>query len=553
MNGVIYAWYSSDNQREESIEGQIRECMEFAEKQDINILGTYIDRALSTKTDNRPDFQRMIKDSAKGLFDVAIVWRLDRFARNRYDSAHYKMILRKNGVKVVSARESIAEDSTGILLESVLEGYAEFFSAELSEKVRRGMKENALKCKSNGCSIPMGYVVDSERHFQIDPVAAPIVQEVFNQYAEGATMKEIADGLNAKGIRSSRGGPISLNIISHMLKNRRYLGEYRYGDIVTPGGMPVIISEELFERAQERMKQNKKAPARHKAEDDYLLTTKLYCGKCGAFMVGESGTSHTAKIYRYYKCTNTKQRKTCDKKAVQKDWIENFVVSRIMQELMHDDELERLIDALLNLQSKESRELPLLERQLAETENGIRNLLDAIQQGLLTESTKERLRELEETKSKLQTSILQEKIRHPLLTREQISFFIYRFRDSDITKREQRQSLIDSFVNAIYLYDDKVVITLNYTEGAKTISLRDIEGSDLLKEATPNAIPCAKRMEWHFLCHGGFEAPGVHASASQRRSARYLFWHTRKKPLTRWLKAFFSLKFCGLRHSCDIL
>ena len=247
----------------------------------------------------------------------------------------------------------------------------------------------------------------------------------------------------------------------------------------------MIISEELFERAQERMKQNKKAPARHKAEDDYLLTTKLYCGKCGAFMVGESGTSHTAKIYRYYKCTNTKQRKTCDKKAVQKDWIENFVVSRIMQELMHDDELERLIDALLNLQSKESRELPLLERQLAETENGIRNLLDAIQQGLLTESTKERLRELEETKSKLQTSILQEKIRHPLLTREQISFFIYRFRDSDITKREQRQRLIDSFVNAIYLYDDKVVITLNYTEGAKTISLRDIEGSDLLKEATP--------------------------------------------------------------------
>ena len=205
-------------------------------------------------------------------------------------------------------------------------------------------------------------------------------------------------------------------------------------------------------------------------------------------MVGESGTSHTAKIYRYYKCTNTKQRKTCDKKAVQKDWIENFVVSRIMQELMHDDELERLIDALLNLQSKESRELPLLERQLAETENGIRNLLDAIQQGLLTESTKERLRELEETKSKLQTSILQEKIRHPLLTREQISFFIYRFRDSDITKREQRQRLIDSFVNAIYLYDDKVVITLNYTEGAKTISLRDIEGSDLLKEATPKNV-----------------------------------------------------------------
>ncbi|MDD4546403.1 MAG: recombinase family protein, partial [Oscillospiraceae bacterium] len=169
MKGIIYARYSSDNQREESIEGQLRECKEFAEKNGITILNSYIDRALSAKTDNRPEFQRMIKDSAKQLFDVVIVWKLDRFARNRYDSAQYKAILRLNSVKVVSATESISEDSTGILLESLLEGYAEFYSAELSEKVIRGLTENALKCKYNGGGLPVGYAIDSEQYFQLDP------------------------------------------------------------------------------------------------------------------------------------------------------------------------------------------------------------------------------------------------------------------------------------------------------------------------------------------------------------------------------------------------
>ena len=160
MNGVIYARYSSENQREESIDGQLRECTAFAQHNDIQIVGEYIDRAFSAKTDNRPSFQKMIKDSAKGEFDVIIVWKLDRFARNRYDSAHYKNILKKNGVKVVSATEAISSGAEGIILESVLEGMAEYYSAELAEKVSRGMKENALKCKYNGGSVPLGYYID---------------------------------------------------------------------------------------------------------------------------------------------------------------------------------------------------------------------------------------------------------------------------------------------------------------------------------------------------------------------------------------------------------
>ena len=219
MKGIIYARYSSDSQREESIEGQIRECMEYAERNDITVLSSYIDRALSAKTDNRPEFQRMIKDSAKNLFDVVIVWKLDRFARNRYDSAHYKAILRKNGVKVVSAKEAIAEDSTGILLESLLEGYAEFYSAELSEKVTRGLTENALKHRYNGGGVPVGYVIDEDKHYQIDPLTAPLVLEAFTRYSEGATIKQLVDWLNAQGIQSCRNRPMRIDCVNRLLRN----------------------------------------------------------------------------------------------------------------------------------------------------------------------------------------------------------------------------------------------------------------------------------------------------------------------------------------------
>ena len=183
MKAVIYARYSSDSQREESIEGQLRECKVYADKNDIVILDTYIDRALSAKTDNRPEFQRMIKDSALGIFDIILVWKLDRFARNRYDSAHYKALLKKNGVRVVSAKETISDGPEGIILESMLEGYAEYYSAELSQKIIRGMTDNVLNAKFNGGGKTFGYIIDENKHFQPDPVYAPIVNEIFTRYA----------------------------------------------------------------------------------------------------------------------------------------------------------------------------------------------------------------------------------------------------------------------------------------------------------------------------------------------------------------------------------
>lgn len=489
MTGVIYARYSSDNQREESIDGQLRECKVFAEKNDIQIVGTYIDRAFSARTDNRPDFQKMIKDSASKKFDVIIVWKLDRFARDRYDSAHYKALLRKNDVKVVSATEKISDGSAGILMEAVLEGMAEYYSAELSEKVVRGLTENALKCKFNGGCIPLGYTIDSEHHFQINPLTAPAVLDAFKRYADGATMKELADEMNAKGLRSVFGGKISIDSVARMLHNRRYIGEFKYRDIVHPNGIPAIVPQELFDRVQERMVTNKKAPAKHKAEDEYLLTTKLICGKCDCFMVGESGTSKTSTKYRYYKCASVKNHKGCDKKTVRKDWIEDLVIKQIQKVLFDDALIENLADMVMKLQEQENTTLPLLHKQYAEIQRGIDNLLNAIQQGIITASTKQRLEDLEKQKNKLSVQIVKEEMAKPTLTKEQIIFWFHRFRKLNINKLEHRRRLINSFVNAIYLYDDKIIITFNYKNGTKAITFADLEKSGLSSDLTAHALP----------------------------------------------------------------
>ena len=486
MTAVIYARYSSDSQREESIEGQIRECTAYAKKNGITIVKHYIDRAISAKTDNRPQFQQMIKDSDKKLFDIVLVWKLDRFARNRYDSARYKTQLKKNGVKLVSATEIISEGPEGIILESVLEGYAEYYSADLAEKVVRGQTENILKGRCNGGRGTFGYTLDSERKFHIDPLASPFVLESFTKYRDGLTMKEIRDWLNENGIKNPVGGAFTYNSVEHMLKNRRYIGELKFRDVVVPDAIPPIVPLELFDDVQEKIAKNKKAPARRKAEDDYLLTTKLHCGYCGALMFGESGTSRTGEVHRYYKCATAKKKKGCKKKTVRKQWLEDLVVNQTMQLVRNDAAMESIIAKVMELQNKENTNIPLYEKQLRDAESGIQNMLNAIQAGILTSSTKERLEQLEETKRELEARIAEEKLAKPKVTEEFIRFWLLRFRKLDMSLKDQRQALVDTFINAIYLYDDKVLITFNYKEGTQTITFEEAaqaaskgNGSDL--------------------------------------------------------------------------
>ena len=508
MTAVIYARYSSDNQREESIEGQIRECTAYAEKNGITVIKHYIDRAFSAKTDNRPEFQQMIKDSEKRLFDIVLVWKLDRFARNRYDSAHYEYQLERNHVKLVSATEPISDGPAGIMVKSMLTGMAEYYSAELSEKVVRGMTENVLKGKYNGGTIPIGYTVDEEKFFQIDLLKAPFVVEAFQRYNDGATMKELMNWLNDSGVTTNRNQKFTYNSIQTLLTNRRYIGENRFKDIVMPDSIPVIIEKELFDSVQDKIAKNRRAPARHKAEDDYLLTTKLFCGMCGAMMFGECGTSRNKNVHHYYKCANAKRTKTCKKKTVRKEWLEDLVVNETMKMIRDDDCIRSIVDAVMILQEQENTVLPLLEKQMKDIERGIENLLNAIQEGILTSSTKGRLEKLEAQQKELEIRIAEEKLAKPKVSADFVKFWLTNFRKLDPNVKSHRETLINTFVNAVYLYDEKVLITFNYKDGTKTITFDEIaaknapggNGSDLGCFAPPRTPVSNGYRSFCFIC-----------------------------------------------------
>ena len=273
-----------------------------------------------------------------------------------------------------------------------------------------------------------------------------------------------------------------------MLKNRRYIGELKFRDVVVPDAIPPIIPLELFEDVQEKIAKNKKAPARRKAEDNYLLTTKLFCGYCGALMFGESGTSRTGEVHRYYKCATAKKHKGCKKKTVRKQWLEDLVVNQTMQLVKDDAAMESIIAKVMELQNKENTNIPLYEKQLRDAESGIQNMLNAIQAGILTSSTKERLEQLEETKRELEARIAEEKLAKPKVTEEFIRFWLLRFRKLDMSLKDQRQALVDTFINSIYLYDDKVLITFNYKEGTQTVTFG--EATEVASEGNGSDLDC---------------------------------------------------------------
>ncbi len=409
--------------------------------------------------------------------------KLDRFARNRYDSANYKNILKKNGVKVVSAKERLSDTPEGRLFEAMLEGFNEYFSEELAVKVQRGMTENALKAKANGVRAPFGYYVDEDDKYQIDEATAPIVKEIYTLYLDGKKVTDIAKLLNSRGIKN-REYELNYNSVFRILTNRKYIGEYKFGDVVIADGIPALIDIETFDRVQAKMKVNKKAPAMHRSEDDYLLTTKLFCGKCGALMAGEVGTSHTQTKYRYYKCNRAKKRK-CDKKTIKKETIENIVIEEIKSIIYNDEVISGLAQRIYEIQVNENDTNTVLQNQLKEIESKLNNLANAIAQGIFSATTKKLLDELEEQKRNVELELFQAQSKNPVLTKEQIEFALYSYRKLDLDKKEDKQKLIDGFVNSIYLYDDRFVITFNYKNQSKTVTFEEINSSSLTSKESP--------------------------------------------------------------------
>ncbi|MBQ3038362.1 MAG: recombinase family protein [Clostridia bacterium] len=491
---VIYARYSSERQNEQSIAGQVGTCTKWASDNNVEIIRTYHDEALTGKSDKRPQFQQMIKDAKNEEFLYILVYKLDRFARNRYDSAIYKAQLKKYNVRVISVMESIAEGPEGIILESVLEGMAEYYSANLSQNVLRAMHQRAELGKYMGGTPPLGYTIDKEKNYIIDSDKAAIVRMIFERYSQGDTVKKICSDLNLSGYTNTVGKPFNSGSFNAILKNEKYIGVYDCMGHRIENALPRIIDDDLFYKVQRRMKHNKKRPAASKAKVNYYLAGKLFCGKCGSNMIGDCGTANSGIRHYYYTCAKRKKGRVCKKKSVKKDYIEQLVTDIAIKEVLTDKNIELIAEQVYIFNEKEradKSELQSLKKSLAETQKAIDNILKAIEQGIITESTKERLISAEERRETLFDAIANEEVKKPALSKEQIECFLYDVKNRVYDADDRIDVIIRTFVNSVYLYDDKIILTFNLKEGKdlKTVELEYLQKFDFEKSG------CTKKTE----------------------------------------------------------
>ena len=484
---VIYARYSTDMQTEQSIEGQIHVCKEYAQQNGLAIIDTYIDRAMSGKTEKRPQFLRMVSDSENGHFKTVLVYKLDRFSRNKYDSVLYKKRLRDNGAKVVSATESISDTPEGALLESLLEGMAEFYSRELAQKTLRGLTQSALKCKFTGGHVTLGYKIDENKNYVIDEVDAATVRFIFNSYANGESYSKIIKSLNERGYKSAAGNRFGNNSLNSILKNKKYIGIYEFNnDVIIEDGIPAIISKETFEEVQRKMTQNKKRSAQAKAKITYLLSGKLFCGLCGGAMVGQSTTNTKGYTTAYYECNVKKRLKTCKTKNVRKEQIEKLVVDETMK-IFTDDLIDYIAEKVYTVCVKDRENQGIIDglaSRLKEVNTKLKNIGNAIAQGIFTDTTKDMLLELEADKLALECSIEKEKMLTKIgITKEKIAFWISQFKDGNIEDADFCRRLVDAFINSVYVFEDKTVITYNYSGENNKVTLSNIQ--DALASKSP--------------------------------------------------------------------
>lgn len=486
-NAVIYARYSSDKQTEQSIEGQLRYCSEYAKRCGYTLVGSYIDRAASGTTDRREQFQQMIEDSKKGQFQYIIVWKLDRFARNRYDSAVYKTKLKKNGVRVISATEALGEGDESIILEAMLEAMAEVYSRQISHNAARGMRESAIKGQTTGGNIPIGYKIEN-KFLVIDELRADVVRFIFKEYASGKTQTEICKECKNRGYVTKNGKQFYTNALPSILKNRMYIGDYTYkGEIER--SCPAIIDKETFDKCQERLEKNKRIRGQKKSEDvDFLLTGKLFCGLCGTTMVGDSGTSRNGNRHYYYTCRNRKKRKGCKKLSEKKDFLEWYVVEQTVNYALTDERRHYIAEKVVEQYQSDfsSDTIKKLERKLVNIDIEINNCAEALinsRSAAVIDKINAKAEQLEIQKEDTEIELAKLQITSDIrLTVEDVEKWLASFCKGDLFDIEFRRRIIDVFINAIFLYDDKLVIYYNIKDSKQVSYIEMLENTENLDD-----------------------------------------------------------------------
>ena len=483
-NAICYYRYSSDAQRDVSIVQQKDAAHEYAEHHGYHIIKEYDDPAYSGTRDDRPAFQLMLYEVEKLRPAYLILWKTDRLSRDRIDAVMAKKRLRECGVKIVYVAESIPDDdeATQILMESIYEAMAASFIVSHRKNVVRGMTYNAENAFYNGVKM-LGYVGEVDHKYEIDQATAPTVRRIFKEYTEGVPMQKICDSLNNAGQKTVRGNRFTVNSLRNILVNRAYIGEYKFGKTLIPDGMPRLIDDETFQKAQAKLEANKRggkgAIKKLHPEieiEDYWLTGKICCGLCGGTMQGVSGTSRSGSLYYYYSCINYRKH-TCTLKYQRKELMEKIVLY-ILDDLINDPALRIMIAekcyAYHQAQNDDNGAYEAsIRAQLKDVEGKLNNLVKAIEAGIFNSTTAERMNVLENQKSMLNDALLAEQNRKKCdLTLNTIVKFLSSL-VGDINNPDTRHRLLDFFVDKIYVYPDKMVLTFYYTDDRRELPFEE--------------------------------------------------------------------------------
>lgn len=422
MRGASYGRYSTDMQDQASIEAQLEANQKFADENGIKIVKTYVDEAYTGKTDNRPDFINMIDDSKKNLFDCVIVHKVDRFARDKYDSAIYKAQLRRRGLKIFYSGQPLTDNAEGRLMEGILESFAQYYSENLATEVMKGMKINAKDALFNGGYAPLGYKI-VEGKYEIEEHEAKAVRLIFEMHAVGKSYSYIIEELNRMGYKTRFGNEFKKNSLYSILHNIKYIGTYTFNSaspriygkrnsrrkkdedeiIVKETAIPAIISRELWAQCNARFAVKKSQRAQYRAKSVYLLTGLVKCDLCGKIMTGDRKTNKWG-TYNYYRCYG------CKGNSISRDIVENYVIDGVLATFFSDDGIKKLVkklnDYVKTLASGSSNEIKTIEKELKRIDKEIENIINAIKKGIVSETLNESLKDLEQAKKDLNEEML---------------------------------------------------------------------------------------------------------------------------------------------------
>ena len=495
MRCVVYARYSSANQREISAEEQVRFCKEFIDAHGYVYVGSYVDKETTGTNTRRKQFQNMLDDSRMHTFDIVVVYKNDRFARDMYDKAVSKRILRNNGVIINYVKEDIlnGDGPETIIYESISDGMAAYYSRNLAREVMdKGLLPNAMKSKHNGGTPPLGFDVVNG-YYVVNEPEARIVRKIFDMYVhQGYGYKKIAAELNKAGHLNKRGKPFVDTSIRDMLLNEKYVGTYVYNrrsskdedgrrnnslekeeseQIKNPNAFPAIIDQEVFDQVVSCMKKRKGRNATNQAKQPYYLSGLIKCGECGHNLAGasSSGNNRDGTKQAKYRC-NYRQKNgadACHVKPLNKKYIEG-AVQHYITSLCTGDNLKQVMDALneyAESQADMDTEMESVTKELKKVEKQIANIVDAIAGGFDADELKERYQSLKGQKTALQgeLAVLEQKAADQIkFDEESVLWALRNMREAVTTPRteDDLKRLYEKFIDSVEVFEGYVTVAL---------------------------------------------------------------------------------------------